>query len=118
MRQFSRSSRLEEQILRDVSMIIENEYRERFPAFVTLTKVRVSKDLRYATIYYSVLGDESKREQCASILADETKHIRHQAASKIRVRQIPEFAFKFDTTIEEGIRLEQLFNEIRDQNKK
>ncbi len=118
MRQFSRSSRLEEQILRDISMILENEMRDRLPALLTITQVRLSGDLRHATIFYSVLGDEAKRTLASEFLENEKKHIRHLVAKRLRIRQIPEFLFKYDVSIEEGIRLEQLFNEIRDQNKK
>lgn len=118
MRQFSRSNRLEEQILRDISMILENEMRDQVPAFITITKVRLSGDLHNATIFYSVLGDEEKRVASEEFLENQKKHIRHLVAKRLRIRQIPEFLFKFDVSIEEGIRLEQLFNEIRDQNKK
>jgi ribosome-binding factor A len=118
MRQFSRSNRLEEQILRDISMIFENEMRDQLPAFITITQVRLSGDLRHATIFYSVLGDETKRNTTSEFLEAEKKHIRHLVAKRLRIRQIPEFMFKYDVSIEEGIRLEQLFNEIKDKNQK
>lgn len=108
-----RPSRLGEQILRDISTLMEGELAEKVPGLVTFTRVRLSKDLRYATVYYSVLGKEGDRDFAANYLEREKKKIRHKVGSNLRVRYIPEFVFKYDPSIEEGIRIEQLLNEIK-----
>jgi len=58
MRQFKRSDRVGEQILRVISETMETELAESAPGMVTFTRVQMSADLRYATVYYSFLGSE------------------------------------------------------------
>ncbi len=113
-----RTSRLGGQMLRDISTMMDAELAEKVHGMVTFTRVRLSNDLRYATIYYSVLGGEAERDEVAGYLEREKKRIRHEVGGLMRVRYIPEFTFKFDPSIEEGIRIEQLLNEIKSDTEK
>jgi ribosome-binding factor A len=117
VRQYKRSTRLAEQILRDLSQLMERELADLHAGMVTFTHVKVSDDLRYARAYYSVLGEEKDRQVVAAYLEREKKHIRHLLGSTMRIRYIPELTFKYDPTIEEGIRIEQLLNEIKSSSK-
>ena len=113
MKQYKRSTRIGEQILRDVSSLLERELAEKLSGLVTFTHVRVSSDLRYATIYYSVLGSGEQEERAAGYLERERKRIRHQIGQGLHLRNIPEITFKFDPSVKEGIRIERLLNEIK-----
>ncbi len=113
MRQFKRSDRLSEQILRDVSVLLEQELAELGAGLVTFTKVKLSDDLRYVTVYYSSLGDNGKRQKVAQYLESENRRIRQEVGRQLSMRHIPEFAFKFDPSIENSVRIEQLLNEIK-----
>jgi len=113
LRQFSRSERLGEQILRDVSTLVPQEFGTSVATFINFTRTRMSADLKYATIYWSVLGDETKRTEAQEFLDRQNKRIRHLLAGQLRLRLLPELIFKFDPSVEESIRLEKLFNEIR-----
>lgn len=117
MKQYKRSDRLAEQILRDVSELTARDIRENVPGMVTFTHVRLSDDLKYATVFYSYLGDQEGRAIVDDYLLREAKHIRMLVGRNLRVRSIPEFRFKFDPSIEEGIRIEQLLNEIKNERK-
>ena len=109
-----RPVRLGEQILRDISVKMEQELSENVPGLVTFTRVRMSNDLKHATIYYSVLEkSEGDRDRVSEYLEREKGHIRRVVGSELRVRYIPEFTFKFDPSIEEGIRIQQLLDEIK-----
>ncbi|MFQ6008559.1 MAG: 30S ribosome-binding factor RbfA [Candidatus Zixiibacteriota bacterium] len=118
MRHFKRANRLAEQILRDLSRLMEKELAGLGAGMVTLTHVKLSDDLRHAKVYYSVLGRENDRNIIANYLEREKKHIRHILGSQLHLRHIPEFTFKYDPSIEEGIRIEQLLNEIKSNTKK
>jgi ribosome-binding factor A len=118
MRQFKRADRLAEQILRDLSNLMENELVGLGAGMATFTHVKLSDDLRHAKVYYSVLGKENDRQVIADYLEREKKHIRHILGGNLRLRHIPEFTFKYDPSIEEGIRIEQLLNEIKSNPKK
>jgi ribosome-binding factor A len=113
MKQFKRADRLSEQILRDVSVLLEQDIGELHVGLVTFTKVKLSDDLKYATVYYSSLGDNGKRELVARYLENEKKRIRKELGRGLSMRHIPEFSFKFDPSIENSVRIEQLLNEIK-----
>jgi len=116
MKQFKRSTRIGEQILRDISILMQDELTDQIPVMVTFTHVRVSDDLQHATAYYSV-GKATDRETVAGFFAHERKRLQHLIGRNLRLRRVPELTFKFDPSIEEGIRIEQLLDEIKDNSK-
>ena len=113
MRQFKRSNRLGEQILRDLSQVFLMDYSVKSPSLVTFTHVNLTDDLRYATIYYSCLGDDSKQKAVAEYLSREKRHLRHAIGKNLNTRFIPEFTFKFDPSVAEGIKIEKLLDEVK-----
>ncbi len=113
MKQYKRSTRLAEQLRRDLSETWERDYAEITPGMLSFTQVRLSDDLRYATVYYSHLGTDEERERAEGLLDREAGAIRKKVGKGLRVRRIPEFAFKFDPSIQEAIRIEQLLNQIK-----
>lgn len=117
MKQYKRSDRLAEQILRDISVMMAQDLNDHVPGMVTFTHVRLSEDLRYATVFYSYLGNPADRETADAYLLRESKRIRTMVGRNLRVHSIPELRFKFDPSIEEGIRIEQLLNEIKNERK-
>ena len=100
-------------MLRDISSLLEPEMPGVASGMVTFTRVKLTDDLRYARVYYSYLGDASDRDAVGEYLEREKGRIRSQVGRRLRVRHIPELEFKFDPSIEEGIRIEQLLNEIK-----
>jgi ribosome-binding factor A len=113
MKQYDRSTRLGEQILRDISELMDVELKEQLPGLVTFTFVKLTRDLRYATVYYSFLGSKKDRTRIDEYFQRERRRIRALVGRGLRLRHIPEFSFKFDPSIEEGMRIEQLLNEIK-----
>ena len=114
MKQYKRADRIGAQILRQLPPAIADTLAEKFSGLVTFTRVQVSDDLRHATVYYSYLGNESDRQSVDEFFHREVGRIRKLAGGPLRIRHIPEFRFKFDPSIEEGMRIEQLLNEIKD----
>lgn len=115
MKQYKRSDRLAQQILRDISEVMAAEMRETFPGMVTFTHVKLSDDLRYAKVYYSYLGHQDGPEKIGAYLTNEAGRIRSLVGKNLSIRHIPEFLFKYDKSIEHGVRIEQLLNEIRNE---
>ena len=62
MKSYKRSSRISEQLLRDISKLFTEELGDYAPDMITFTYVKITDDLKYATFYYSCLGDDGKRE--------------------------------------------------------
>jgi ribosome-binding factor A len=113
VKQYRRSDRLQEQILRELGSTLDQELLERFKGLVSFTRVRLSNDLRNATIYYSYLGNPDVKERLAAYFEDEKGHIRSLIGKGLTIRHIPELLFKFDPSIEEGIHMEELFKQMK-----
>ncbi len=116
MRQFKRSQRLGQQMHRDISQLMERELSELTRGMLTFTRVKLSDDLRYATVYYSFLGTPEDQTKVEEYLVRHNGRIRSQVGKSMRVRNIPELTFKFDPSVEEGLRIEQLLNEIKSES--
>ena len=114
MRQFKRSDRLGRQILRDVSTLMDNELTLSMPGMVTFTRVKLSDDLRQAKVYYSYLGAAAERPGVQEFFNREKGRIRSLVGKGLHIRHIPELEFAFDPSVEEGMRIEELLNQIRD----
>ena len=113
MRSFKRSDRLSGQILKDVSSLMEHDMGDKLSSMITFTHVKLSSDLRYATIYYSYLGNKETPESVQQFLERAKSKLRYNLGRKLNIRRVPELTFKFDPSIEEGIRIEQLLSEIK-----
>jgi ribosome-binding factor A len=81
--------------------------------FVTITHVKLSPDLQFARVYYTVMGDATARRQSARALERATPFVRRQIGARIRLRRVPELRFVFDESVEREERIERLLEEIR-----
>ncbi|UCC43198.1 MAG: 30S ribosome-binding factor RbfA [Candidatus Zixiibacteriota bacterium] len=118
MRQFKRADRLNQQILRDVSELLETELADVSPGMTTFTAVRLTKDLRIARVYYSFFGNEEDRTRVEAYLNSRRKRIRSRIGKNLNIRHVPELTFTYDASIERGVRIEELLNEIGREDKK
>ena len=80
--------------------------------FVTVTGVKTSPDLRSAVVYVSVLGSERKRERTLAGLASAHGVLQAQLAAELRLKRTPLLAFEYDTSVERGVRMSQLIDEL------
>jgi ribosome-binding factor A len=112
MRQFKRSDRLRSQILRDVQVMLEHECTARLQGMVTFTDVEISADLKYATIFYSILGDDMAKQRASAYLSRIRKRVQSELGALLRLKKTPEIKFEFDPSIERGMRIEQILNEL------
>lgn len=107
-----RTDRISEEIKKELSDLMRHHIKDpRLPEFVSITAVRVTKDLRYAKVYVSVLGDEEKKKGAISALSHAAGFIRHEIGQRINLRYTPEFTFKLDDSIEQGMYLSKLIEE-------
>jgi ribosome-binding factor A len=80
--------------------------------FVTVTGVETSADLRHATVFVSVLGSERKREQTLAGLGAAHGVLQARVARELRMKRTPQLAFEYDPTVERGVRMSQLIDEL------
>jgi len=98
--------------LRDVQVMLEHECTARLQGMVTFTDVEISADLKYATIFYSVLGDDEAKQRASAYLTRIRKRVQSELGALLRLKKTPEIRFEFDPSIERGMRIEQILNEL------
>jgi ribosome-binding factor A len=90
--------------------------------FVTVTAVKTSSDLRQARVYVSVLGNERKRQKTLEGLESAHGVLQAKLAAELRMKRTPQLAFEYDPTVEEGVRMSRLIDELapegRDEGQK
>jgi ribosome-binding factor A len=106
---YPRAKRVGQQIQRALSELIRRELRDPRLGMITLTEVRMSPDLGYATVYYSVLGADPHLAQ--GILTQAAEFLRGPLGRALGIRHSPELRFVPDELIESGARLSALINE-------
>ncbi len=111
-----REQRVAEAIREELSAILREEMRDPRVGLMSVTKVEVSTDLSVAKVGVSVLGTEQQRSQTLRMLEKARGFIRSQLASRMSMRHVPELKFKIDTSIEHGLRISQLLNDIRKED--
>lgn len=109
-----RAYRLAEEMKREISQIIREEIKDPRFNLVSVTRVEVSSDLRYAKVYISVLGSEEDQQKVDQAFKKAGGFIRTELASRIRVRHVPELAFKLDKSIEHGVRIATILEQVKE----
>jgi ribosome-binding factor A len=112
-----RTDKIAEEIKKELSGLLRNNIKDpRLPEFVSVTAVKVTRDLRYAKVYISVLGDEEKKKSALAVLKSASGFIRREIGQKLNIRYTPEFTFKLDDSIEYGIYLSKLIDKTVGKN--
>lgn len=111
-----RTGRVGEQIKKELSQIIQSEFKDPRIGFVTITGVDVTNDLSQAKVYLSVMGTEEQKDESLKTLLRASGFLRSELAKKIRLRVVPELLFRFDTSIDYGTRIEKLLHDIQDED--
>ncbi|NLU27564.1 MAG: 30S ribosome-binding factor RbfA [Hungateiclostridium thermocellum] len=113
-----RIKRISEEIKREISDIIQNELKDpRLSKLISITEVNVTKDLRYAKVYVSVMGSEEEKANSLEGLKSAAGFIRREIGRRVQLRYTPEIHFELDNSIERGAYITKLINETSAQNK-
>jgi len=116
--QSRRIDRIEEQLRIELSEIIEREIQDPRVGLTTVTGVKVSPDLRHARVFVTVLGDEAQRKKALEGLRSAASFVRRSLSKRLHhMRRIPEVTFDYDELVEKGIRIEELLDQIKQEEK-
>lgn len=80
--------------------------------FVTVTGVETSSDLRHARVFVSVLGAERKRTRTLAGLQAAHAVLQAQIARELRLKRTPQLQFEYDPSVERGVRMSKLIDEL------
>jgi ribosome-binding factor A len=108
-----RARRLAKRISQIVASTLEHEVKDPRLAMVTITDTRVTPDLREATVYYTVYGDDAERTASAAALASARGVVRTAVGRQTGVRFTPTIAFEADAVPEGAARLDELLEGVR-----
>jgi ribosome-binding factor A len=98
--------------LREVLSEGIGELKDPRIGFVTVTGVRASTDLRQATVFVSVLGSERKRDATLAGLESSRAPLQARVNRELHLKRTPQLRFEYDQSIEEGVRLSKLIDEL------
>ncbi|MEJ2631925.1 MAG: 30S ribosome-binding factor RbfA [Acidihalobacter sp.] len=110
-REYSRTLRVGEQIHRELAELIRTELKDPGIGMVTLGDVEVSKDLAYARVYYTVLGEGEAVQTTGAALGRAAGFLRRELGRRMRLRIVPELRFVYDDSQARGDRLDALIAE-------
>ena len=109
-----RYDRVAEALKREIGSIIQFELKDPRLGFITVTGVEITPDLRYAKVFFSVLGKEEERIKTKEALDSALGFIRKLIGERIRLRFVPEISFREDRSVEYSIKIDEALNEIKE----
>jgi len=112
MATFKRAQRVADRIMAEVADILHREVGDPRVAFVTLTGVKVSDDLRNARIYFVEMGQETCREETKEALKKAGGFLRRELGKRLQMRYVPEITFFVDESFAYGSHIDKLIHEI------
>jgi ribosome-binding factor A len=110
-----RSEKVADLIQKEISQMLVKSIKDPRIGFVTITKVSVSEDCRFAKIYFSVVGTLAERERSMKGLDSAKGFVRKELGRRIRLRYTPEILFQFDPSIEYAIHMGELIQTIQQE---
>lgn len=113
---YPRSARIGTQIQQVISEILVKKTKDPRLSGVTITDVRMSSDLSCANIYFSVTrGDSKKQEDAQKGFKSARGFFKKVIGSQLKLRYTPELKFFYDTTLENGQKIDELLNALKEQ---
>lgn len=108
-----KNTRVNGEVQRELSRIISREIKDpRINPMTTVVAVEVAPDLKTCKAYISVLGDEQSQQDTLVGLKSAVGFIRRELARSINLRNTPEIRFVLDQSIEYGVNMSKLINEV------
>ena len=113
MKRFTRSDRVAEELLKEISSIIRLEMKDpRIAQLTSITRVEVSKDLKNAKALVSVYGSEKEQNETIEALSRGAGFVRSVLGKRLRMRQTPAVVFRLDDSIERGAAIQKILKEV------
>ena len=112
-----RSEKVQGQLKREISRILQEDLKDPRVGFVTVTRIDLTGDLRYARVYFSILGDETKKISSLKGIQNAAGFIRRLIGERLNLKYVPELSFKLDKSVEYSIDLEKTFERLHHERK-
>jgi len=113
-----RPGRVQEALRQEASKILQNEIKDPRLGFLTVTKVELTDDLRYARIYFSVLGEDKDKMLALKGLKSAKGYIKGLLSDRINLRFMPDIEFKIDESLEHTKKIYGILDKLKKEKKK
>lgn len=110
-----RAKRVGDMVLREIADVLMKKVRDPRVSGVTLSGVWMSKDLKYARIYYSVLGEDEEVQKAQQGLDSAKGFIRKEVGERLDLKYVPDIQFKHDPSLDKGDHLEKIFQKLKSE---
>ena len=113
MQGVDRTRRVAELIRRALADIIRGRLPDRGLELLSITATEITRDLSRATVFITILGkEEEDQKRATEILNEESRVLRHELSRTLNLRHTPEIEFRYDFSIERGVRLSRLIDDL------
>jgi len=110
-----RIQKINEMLRREISEIIQRDMKDPAVGFTTVSRAEISKDLSYASVFVSVMGEEKIRKTTIERLNKAVGYIQHQLSEKTRLRTMPRITFKLDESVDHSLRIDEILKKIAEE---
>lgn len=108
-----KNTRINGEVQKELSILINREIKDpRINPMTSISSVEVAPDLKTAKVYISVLGDKESKDSTLKGLKSAASFMRGQLARSLNLRNTPELTFVIDNSIEYGVHMSKLINEV------
>ena len=108
-----RANRVGDLILREIADLLMTKVKDPRVKKTTVTGISVSTDLRYAKVFYSLIGDEQEILEAQKGLESATGFIKREIGLRMDLKYVPDIAFKHDRSLAEGDYMEKLLQKLK-----
>lgn len=114
----NRVLRVAQQIKEIVSEVIVRHLKDPGIGFVTIARVKVSKDLKEALIFVNVLGTEKQKKDTLKALTRASGFIQHFLGKELHIRSTPHVKFKYDTSLDHSFHINEVLKDLKEKESK
>ena len=112
MQGVDRTRRVAELIRRALADIIRDRLPDQGLGILSITATKITRDLSRATVFITILGGEKDQKRATEILNEQSSALRYELSRTLNLRHTPEIEFRYDFSIERGVRLSRLIDDL------
>ncbi len=112
---YKRADRVSELVRHEISTILLRDVKDPRIETVTVTRVKITDDLRSARVYFGVLNKTTQVEEIESALQQASSFIHKLMARRLRLKNTPKLVFKFDRNLDYSSRISEILQSISDE---
>jgi ribosome-binding factor A len=113
----ARPERVQEALRQEISRIVQNEIKDPRLGFITITAVELTRDLRYAKVFFSVLGEDKEKKLALKGLNSAKGYIKGLLSDRVKLKFMPEIDFRIDDSYEHTKKIHDILDKIKKEKR-